>query len=605
MGTREQLDLRCHRGGAILLDTGSLHRARWRNVQSTLQPDSLSGCAYGMRRPLTLDVGRAAGGTKADKCPSPIAILTASLEARVLASPEAPISPTLLDRVGKALGDGGSSKPEYCAGDLNRLSWLLRTEIFERTGAVTEELRHLTVSCRGLYENVLQAAALKMVRIGGRRAQLWRNLKNQCPGASVWRDWVQQGAPGLLHLVSTEQYSRSRRAFDLLVGCCTQADRPDFLKELIAHASPFWDASLCAGCTSTMEWCRCTDGPSHGAVTPLALCCINNHSKSAQVLLEAGAELTVASSVPGSPSVQPIHLACMHGSASTVGIICAFDKCAASMATKADRETPLMLAVRKNDLNTCRVLVAQPYTCIKATNARGLTVSDLITHEHSDALVYLLADAGAVTNSRMEVRLDRRHKASVALSLPKRILSNSGGATFRSTSGFATVRSIQSLNTVGSMSTFQDSAAGSEPDEGTADNSRSGSECWSSESSSDSDEPVSRAALKARSTDVIKRGMVIPRLSFSTECLRTPRTARQNCGLPATIAGRLPGCEQSLFMQRSARMRANFEDSESSDDSADSSPRSDESDCDWTPDRKPRTLQPNSVPSLNLQAQIG
>lgn len=124
---------------------------------------------------------------------------------------------------------------------------------------------------------------------------------------------------------------------------------------------------------------------------------------------------------------------------------------------------------------------------------------------------------------------------------------------------------------------------------------------WGSESSSDSDEPVSRAALKARSSDVIKRGMVIPRLSFSTECLRTPRTARQNCGLPATIAGRLPGCEQSLFMQRSARMRANFEDSESSDDSADSSPRSDESDCDWTPDRKTRMLQPNSVPSLNLK----
>merc|ERR1711865_114943 len=240
----------------------------------------------------------------------------------------------------------------------------------------------------------------------------------------------------------------------------------------------------------------------------------------------------------------------------------------------------------------------------KAKNASGRTVSDMITHEHSDALVCFLADSGAAITSLMDVRLDRRQKASVALSFSNQLLQSN--QFVRSNSGFATVRSVQSLATVGSMSTVQDSAACSERGEGSRENSQSGSECWDSEgSSSDSDVPLSRAELKARSTDVIHRG-VVPKLSFAAghtpEMLRTPRTARQNCGLPSTIAKNLPGCKQSLFMQRSQRMRATFEDSSSEDD-ADGSAHSssDDSDCDFTPERRRRVrVAPGCVPSLNL-----
>lgn len=554
--------------------------------------------------PLTLDVSRPEAA-QSDICGSPITLLTAALEARVFISAETPPpSPGLMERVHKALGDGGSDRPDYDTGKLCCLNWLFRVEVLERIGSVTDELRFLVVSCKGLYADTIQGVRQGLLRVGGRRAQLWRCLKNIHGDGNVWRDWVQEGQQDLAHLVPSSCFTRSRRALELVVGCCTQADRPDFLKELISHQCAFWNVTLCSGCTNPPEWCQCSDGLALCRTTPLALCCINDHSKCASVLLEAGAELTAAATLADGSCAHPIHLCCLNGSASTVGALCAFDKCAASMATQSDMDTPLMLAVRRNDFQTCRVLVGQPYTSIKAKNASGHTVSDMITPEHSDSLVCFLADSGAIINSLMEVRLDRRQKASIALSFSNQVLQSN--QFVRSNSGFATVRSIQSLATVGSMSTVQDSAAGSEQDESSRGTSQCGSECWDSDgSSSDSDVPLSRAELKARSTDVIQQRMV-PKLNLaaerSPEMLRTPRTARKNCGLPSTIARNLPGCKQSLFMQRSQRMRATFEDSSSEDDADGSAQKSsDESDCDFTPERRRRVcLAPSCVPALNL-----
>merc|ERR1711865_993723 len=112
---------------------------------------------------LKLDTRRTLARTEPNKtevCQSPIGKMIASLEARVLHSPGGtsppgkPFSPGLMSRVDKVLADGGADLGEFFAGDFTQLSWLLRMEVFERAGSVTGTLRHLSVSCRALYESV-------------------------------------------------------------------------------------------------------------------------------------------------------------------------------------------------------------------------------------------------------------------------------------------------------------------------------------------------------------------------------------------------------------------------------------------------------------------
>jgi len=624
------------------------------------------------------------GKKKAEVCPSPIGNMIAALEARILhspggTSPGKPISPGLVTRVNKVLADGGEDLGEFDAGDFQSLSWLLRMEIFERVGCVTGTLRHLTVSCKALYESVVRGVAQGVLQIGGRREQLWRCLKSMEEGGNVWEDWVQHGKSDLSHLVSTAAYLRSRTAFELLVGCCIHADRPDFMYELIQRGSPFWDTALCSTCTSAREWCRCPASTRGVGITPLGLCCIHNHSKTASVLLEAGASLTFATTLPSAPMrpLQPIHLCCTHGSARTAGIICSFQPRTGAMATQSDMSTPLMLAVQQNDRNTSEVLLAHPYHSVTARDINGQTVSDMLTDKHSDSFVELLFEAGAEPNKLINQRLDAKEKAKKARFLQQRALARMdsvdslesmtprGGLSSRDmlSNGLLTARSSLSTPRSGQLTArlllppvvrsmsnsslcsdgLSDPFASTKTDiktdmdsrlaamlvtvsnENTEDCSSSrsnASSSWESEGQSSSDEPISRADMKAASLGVVTRGVAVPKLDFGASGeLKTPRSAQRSCGLPSSIK-LMQGNQRSVqafnrALQRSARLRATMEDSESEESSAGSAATSPidgmgsdrsmgsahssnssgmVSDCDRTPDD--RACVP--IPSLDL-----
>eukprot|EP00656_Telonema_subtile_P050629 TRINITY_DN6607_c0_g1_i3.p1 TRINITY_DN6607_c0_g1~~TRINITY_DN6607_c0_g1_i3.p1 ORF type:complete len:476 (-),score=104.07 TRINITY_DN6607_c0_g1_i3:140-1567(-) len=371
------------------------------------------------------------------------------------------------------------------------------------------------------------------------------------PGCDVWCDWVQHGNKQLAALVTQQHFSRSRTAFELMLGCCVKADRADFMTELIQRGCPFYAEVLCSECTRTRLWCVCT---ARGVgVTPLALCCINNHAHTATALLQAGVS-TTAGTVHQNQTMLPIHLCAVHGAARTAGALCRINPSQAAYATPGPRYTPLMLAVLHNQHETASMLLAQPATAVRAHCADGRTAAMMITEQHPDWLLSALVHAGATPAGVAKQRVQRmqrsaaqrilQDKALAALSVPSPRASTSSSLLL--TSSLLTPRDPMSARlTLPPVPLISDSDSSSAP---SSDRSVS---------SSSSEEPISRASLKAVSSQIVHAGVAVPRVELGG--VLTPRE------LPSRMQGsqaRVRAFNSALERSNRLRQRIIMEDSE-------------------------------------------
>eukprot|EP00658_Telonema_sp_P-2_P056979 TRINITY_DN4543_c0_g1_i7.p1 TRINITY_DN4543_c0_g1~~TRINITY_DN4543_c0_g1_i7.p1 ORF type:complete len:273 (-),score=54.29 TRINITY_DN4543_c0_g1_i7:57-875(-) len=206
-----------------------------------------------------------------------------------------------------------------------------------------------------------------------------------------------------------------------MLGCCTQADRGDFMTELIARGCPFYDLLLCSECHRPRDWCGCS--VKHNGISPLALCCINDHSRTATALLQAGANMNLGTTV-GPDTLLPIHLCAVHGSSYTITALCRQFPGVASYATPNTLLTPLMLAVQNQRECAVEVLLAQSSTCPTACSADGRSVMEFATEDCSDRIIAVLVHAGAPQNQLSKRRMAAARRCEQQRRMQERALSS-------------------------------------------------------------------------------------------------------------------------------------------------------------------------------------